>query len=177
MKVRTESGSVYELDGSLVRRSEFTHPLRRDGEWVGLLNTPHVQVGEPMVLVLEPLGAGDATVRRTSLVVEVLDGSPSACPVSSNHAHPVWYLPPNSGGPFSCCRNLQLGGAPMTVAVPRRTARIPLDLLGKSTTVSPAELRQREADRLTVLGLIAARDEPDAVVLMDMLGLIPEVKG
>lgn len=69
--VETFTGSVYEIDGFRVRRVQSTHQLRRDGEWVDLLAAPHVEVGQGMVFMLEPLGMGDVTVRRTSQVTKI----------------------------------------------------------------------------------------------------------
>lgn len=72
MIVKTETGSVYEFDAGKVRRVEYTHDLRRDGDWVECEIIHGPAVGEPMVLALEPLGEGaDVTIRRTSLVVRI----------------------------------------------------------------------------------------------------------
>lgn len=71
--MKTETGSVYEFNDDLtkVRRVQYTHDLRRDGEWLELrgLTMPHI--GASMVLELEPLGEGDVTYRRTSWVTEI----------------------------------------------------------------------------------------------------------
>lgn len=71
--VHTETGSVYEFGGSMrhVRRIEFEHGLRRDTEWPDLLETPVIEVGRPMSLLLEPLGYGDVTVRTTGRVTKI----------------------------------------------------------------------------------------------------------
>lgn len=68
----TETGSRYRFnaDFTLVRR-EGSHGLRRDDEWLNLLAPAKVVVGAPIVMLLEPLGRGDATIRTTSRVLEV----------------------------------------------------------------------------------------------------------
>jgi hypothetical protein len=70
MKVVTESGSEYEIDNVnlLMRRTNHEEILREDGNWVKMLTACDPQVGESMVLYLEPLGKGDFTVRMTSPV-------------------------------------------------------------------------------------------------------------
>ena len=71
-KIITETGSVYENDGDRVRRVG-KHKLRRDGEWLQLLEPVHVKVGHSVKMVLEPLGDGVATIRTTSKVVEIIE--------------------------------------------------------------------------------------------------------
>lgn len=70
MKVTTESGSVYEIRDEKVRRVG-THDLRRDGDWLQLFNNPHIEIGESMLLMLEPLGNWPYTPRLTSRVTEI----------------------------------------------------------------------------------------------------------
>jgi hypothetical protein len=77
-RVTTETGSIYliDLDNMTVLRVpdrdvEDHSDLRRDGDTLALLEIGEPAVGHCMVMVLEPLGAGDATVRRTSLVTEI----------------------------------------------------------------------------------------------------------
>ena len=72
MKVTTKSGTAYEFDGDLVRRVGG-RGMRRDEEWLNFRWLQWPQVGEPMVLLLEPLGEGNVTIRTTSLVVSVDD--------------------------------------------------------------------------------------------------------
>lgn len=70
MRVTTESGSVYEIEDGRVRRlSVWT--MRGDGDWVALLRPVRPEVGVSMLLMLEALGEGNLTVRRTSRVTEV----------------------------------------------------------------------------------------------------------
>lgn len=71
--VTTETGSVYEIDLNdwYIRRIEYSHDLRRDGEWLRMLNKPNMRVGEPVLMVLEPLGHGNVTYRTTSPVVRI----------------------------------------------------------------------------------------------------------
>lgn len=70
MIVITESGTSYEFEGGRVRRHGDID-MRRDDEWLRFAHLPLIEVGRSMILVLEPLGEGDVTVRRTSRVVEV----------------------------------------------------------------------------------------------------------
>jgi hypothetical protein len=80
MIVKTESGSAYEFneDETQFRRinagGEY-HKLRRDGEWLnikGIVSGP--TVGEPLVMVIEIRDDGVPTFRRTSHVVEIING-------------------------------------------------------------------------------------------------------
>ena len=77
----TETGSTYQVDGDRVRRLEYTHGKRGDGEWLRLLNEPIVAAGSKVFLLLESLsdrGAddyggrieADATIRITSRVTD-----------------------------------------------------------------------------------------------------------
>ncbi|MBN1434271.1 hypothetical protein JW921_05880 [Candidatus Fermentibacterales bacterium] len=75
--VETSTGSVYEFCPGYVRRVEFTHDLRRDGEWLLLPAASRPAFGLPLVLVLEPLGDGPVTTRTTSPVVGI-DGDLAA---------------------------------------------------------------------------------------------------
>lgn len=74
LEVTTATGSMYELDpdNRRVRRVESTHALRRDGDWLHVQNDPNPEIGQPMVLFLEPLGEGTVTIRTTSLVTRVV---------------------------------------------------------------------------------------------------------
>ena len=85
MIVYTETGSRYQFDesGHHVRRlanpDSMLPPLRRDGDWIRLRSHPHFEHdvdGSRLVMVLEPLGVGDFTVRTTSLVTRVEDPLP-----------------------------------------------------------------------------------------------------
>lgn len=75
MRVHTETGSIYEFrerpEWWEVRRVERTHDMRRDGEWLYCHYWPWPEVGQPMRLVLEPLGRGDITYRTTSWVTKI----------------------------------------------------------------------------------------------------------
>jgi hypothetical protein len=70
--VRTRSGTLYVFDDDRVLRLNGLYELRRDAEWLILLQPPLIEIDEPMALILEPLGAGNTTVRRTSPVTDVL---------------------------------------------------------------------------------------------------------
>ena len=78
MIVETETGSIYLFDQGRVMRlrdGETTESaLRRDGDWLRLLSIPLIAVGEPMRLVLQPLGEGYATLRITSRVTAIHTG-------------------------------------------------------------------------------------------------------
>ena len=84
MKFLTESGSIYEIDGDHIRRINVGYEKRADGEWIRLLETPKIEVGECAFLVLENLSEygeddygnlvkSEATWRRTSPVDRVWD--------------------------------------------------------------------------------------------------------
>lgn len=70
MRFFTETGSEYEVDGNRVRRVS-KHGMRRDEEWLEMLQPPYIQVGHSAHMALEPLGEGDVTFRTTSRVVGV----------------------------------------------------------------------------------------------------------
>lgn len=73
-RIVTESGAVYHLDGDRIMREGTVTELRRDGEWLTLMEPPTIKVGEPMVLDLEPLSPEAVMTRRvTTPVVEVSD--------------------------------------------------------------------------------------------------------
>ena len=73
MRFRTESNTVYEIDGLRVRRVAGTgsEGMRRDGDWLDLEDAPVVVLGRPVTLILEPLGEGDVTIRTTTPVVSI----------------------------------------------------------------------------------------------------------
>lgn len=76
MIVKTETGSVYELDieNMRMRRSNSVESLRRDGEWVTMLKEPIVELGRTMILFLEPLSDHcSITTRFTTIVKEIKD--------------------------------------------------------------------------------------------------------
>ncbi len=76
MIVKTETGSVYELDieNMRMRRSNSVESLRRDGEWVTMLKEPIVELGRAMILFLEPLSEHQSiTTRFTTIVKEIKD--------------------------------------------------------------------------------------------------------
>lgn len=78
--IRTESGSVYEVEGDRIRRHNAYAAKRADDEWVKLVHplTTESLVGHQAVLVLESLApfgpddygmeGGGPTVRTTSIV-------------------------------------------------------------------------------------------------------------
>lgn len=72
MRFTTASGTVYETDGDRVRRvPSGDGDMRRDSDWLQLLAPLTIIEGEPALMVLEPLGEGDATFRETSRVVSI----------------------------------------------------------------------------------------------------------
>lgn len=73
MRVTTESGTQYEIEGSRVRRIEAPHALRRDDEWLDFtfMHDWMPVVGFRMILLLEPLGEGNVTIRTTTPVVSI----------------------------------------------------------------------------------------------------------
>lgn len=73
---RTASGTLYDLNDAhtAVRRIDlYGNPqMRHDGEWIDLYEKPDIQVGRPVVLLLEPLSShATATVRTTTTVEEI----------------------------------------------------------------------------------------------------------
>jgi hypothetical protein len=72
--VETESGSVYVFkdDLSAVQRVESTHELRGDGDWLELEAVPHITVGAPMFLALEPLSDEAVVTYRTTSPVTAI---------------------------------------------------------------------------------------------------------
>lgn len=84
MKVITHSGTVYTFrkndDGDLCIHRERTFPfgaMRRDEEWLcGDIENLPVEIGKPLMLVLEPLGDGPFTWRSTTAVIEIEDPYP-----------------------------------------------------------------------------------------------------
>lgn len=75
-RIRTESGAVYIIDGDRVLRvdDDSETKMRRDGEWLRMLEPPVIKVGAAMVLWLEPLSTeASMTQRITSPVVEATD--------------------------------------------------------------------------------------------------------
>lgn len=71
MIVETATGSSYVIDNEAltVTRERSTHELRRDNEPLRLFGPVEVHLGQPMVMVLEPLDpAADTTLRITSPV-------------------------------------------------------------------------------------------------------------
>ncbi len=85
MRVKTESGAVYEIEGDRVRRVNASHEKRGDGLWQALLAYPAIALGKSMVLIMESLAryGGDdhgttpentaaETTRITTPVTEIL---------------------------------------------------------------------------------------------------------
>ena len=78
MIFKTESGTTYEVKGDYVRRllGDESGELRRDAEWVKLIDLGQVKEGVSVVMVLTGLNAeGLHTVRTTSPVTEI-EGKP-----------------------------------------------------------------------------------------------------
>lgn len=77
MRVTTESGTIYEFEGNKVRRAPEGNAagMRRDEEWLSFTSPRVPTIGEDMFLLLEPLGEGNVTVRRTTPVV-LIEGAP-----------------------------------------------------------------------------------------------------
>lgn len=76
MIVKTETGSVYEIDikNMKMRRSNSEESLRRDGEWITMLKEPIIELGRTMILFLEPLSEYQSiTTRFTTIVKEIKD--------------------------------------------------------------------------------------------------------
>jgi hypothetical protein len=75
MRVHTETGSIYEFrerpEWTEVRRVDHTHDMRRDGEWLRVIDSGLLCEGFPLQLALEPLGDGDVTYRTTSRVTRI----------------------------------------------------------------------------------------------------------
>jgi hypothetical protein len=73
VRFRTETGSVYDVDvdNKRVRRVEFTHELRKDGEWRPLHSISRINIGEPVRMLIDVRGDGVITHRTTSFVTEV----------------------------------------------------------------------------------------------------------
>jgi hypothetical protein len=75
--ITTKSGTEYEFDlvAGKVRRCTYTGggELRRDDDWLKFTFAPFGTplIGHPMVLLLEPLGEGNVTIRTTSSVVSI----------------------------------------------------------------------------------------------------------
>lgn len=72
-KFKTASGTEYEVDtkNKRVRRTNAASGMRRDNEWLILMALPNINIGYPAVMLLQPLGEGDATYRTTNIVTEV----------------------------------------------------------------------------------------------------------
>lgn len=81
LKVETATGSTYEfnLPKLLMRRVEAvdnidSSTLRKDGEWLQMLQAPVIEIGKPMAIALAPLGdpeTTDVTMRHTTTVVSI----------------------------------------------------------------------------------------------------------
>lgn len=74
MKVHTETGSVYQIDGDQVIRqpSKDGEQLRRDEESVRLVQMLQAPVkGQPMIMIIQIRDDDVVTLRRTSNVVKV----------------------------------------------------------------------------------------------------------
>lgn len=74
--VKTESGSVYELDQEnlMMRRVPVSkkEKLRKDEAWLQMLRWPDIDQGFPMYIALAPLAKGfEVTMRHTTPVVEI----------------------------------------------------------------------------------------------------------
>lgn len=77
-RITTQSGTVYEFDllGRKVRRVPLDEyaSMRQDEQWLDFEFGYPPAVGSSVVLMLEPLGEGDVTVRRTTPVVSIEGG-------------------------------------------------------------------------------------------------------
>lgn len=84
MRFTTYSGSEYEIEGDWILRINQTAGKRADGEWVRLVNSPIIEVGQSAVLTMlslssygtddyetRPEDASPYTTRITSTVMEV----------------------------------------------------------------------------------------------------------
>lgn len=69
--VKTETGSYEFTDDLLKVRRVAGGALRRDNQWLKLQSVAAPLVGVGMVLILEPLGVGDTTVRMTNIVTDI----------------------------------------------------------------------------------------------------------
>lgn len=76
LSITTESGSIYDFrvpafGEKEVRRRNAGEPMRRDGEWLKVLkfhNEPP-NIGDYILLELEPLGDGESTTRMSTRIV------------------------------------------------------------------------------------------------------------
>lgn len=79
-RITTRSGTVYEFDllDRKVRRDPDPNvpfnPMRRDYDWLDFEFGYPPAVGSGLVLILQPLGQGNATVRRTTPIVSIEEG-------------------------------------------------------------------------------------------------------
>lgn len=71
MLVVTETGSRYRFNADFTKVKREGHQMRRDEEWLELVYPPQIQLGASIVMLLEPLGNGDVTLRTTSRVLEL----------------------------------------------------------------------------------------------------------
>jgi len=89
LRIRTESGTVYEIDepGGWLRRApgqyppsdeSLSEPLRRDGAWIKLLRMGEVRLGASTWFNLEPLDdpAQVLLTTRTTTYVVAIDRLP-----------------------------------------------------------------------------------------------------
>ncbi|WP_461225621.1 hypothetical protein [Lacticaseibacillus suihuaensis] len=75
-RLLTASGSEYDIEAlpsgrRRVRRHNANAALRRDDDWLFLAGIK-ARIGQPAVLILEPLGEGAVTTRLTTPVVAVV---------------------------------------------------------------------------------------------------------
>lgn len=73
----TESGSVYTIqidkDTKFLIRNNTEFALRKDAQKIIVKEIKVIEVGAPAILVLEPLGRGNVTIRNTSSVKTIHD--------------------------------------------------------------------------------------------------------
>ena len=69
--ITTQSGSIYQFEKGRVRRVNSDFSLRRDEDWIELHKPARIVIGEPMQLILEPLGENkDGFTRRDTTIVK-----------------------------------------------------------------------------------------------------------
>lgn len=72
MNIYTESGACYEIVENRLRRTAPVE-MRRDEEWLDIIDAEPITVGNPMVLVIQVLDKPVATVRVTTPVIRIED--------------------------------------------------------------------------------------------------------
>jgi len=71
--IYTESGTRYRLDFTAGTVARFHgSPMRGDGNQIRMHWCGHVRVGDPLRIMLEPLGEGNFTFRTSSPIVRIV---------------------------------------------------------------------------------------------------------